>query len=424
MVGKKNTLDLSSEVLAGSKDGEQGHIERLNRYAKAKAHQLGVIDYILTSASDLAREAEQMEGCSHTLIFRNWYTVNKYRLIGGCTCKKHLLCAMCALRRSAKTVREVEKKVKAVLAENPHLIPVLITFTVKNESDLSERYNFITSAKRKLLQSRRSSLFNERLKNKSITRFIHGSFGSYEFKKGSGSGDWHPHSHEIALLEPVFDFTEIASNGGRTALVPLKFKNELIQEWINLTGDGSWSVDVKQLIPKDGQTLEQNLINTICEASKYALKLNDIEISDQIHAYRVLKCRRLTFSYGSLWGIKIPDDLNDDIESELELLPYIDMVLKFYSGQYNHTENIDLGSLKRKAKNKGSSRLSKASKLIADKTYIVKDVKKWIAQENPTGAKVERSTPEEILKRQISREEEKLLERQELRELHNRLLPV
>lgn len=344
MAKKKNAPDLSDEVLADSQEGKQGHEKKLSRYAKAKQHQTSVAEYILQHEPTLHKERTALEECSNTLIFRHWYTVDTYRLIGGCTCKKHLLCAMCALRRSAKTVKEVEKKIRTVLSEHPSLVPVLVTMTVKNAEDLRERYDHITGAKKKLLHSRRNALSGKRRKTKSVTRFIHGSFGSYEFKKGAGGHGWHPHSHEIALLDPTkIKFVKVIKKG-KEVECPLEFELALQQEWLKLTGD-SWVVDVRRVDQGAGLESENGLIKAICEASKYALKLNDIEHDDQVHAYKVLSGRRLTFTYGSLWGIKIPDDLNDTIEQELELLPYVDLVYKFYSGNYELSDITDTKDL-------------------------------------------------------------------------------
>lgn len=368
----KNALELSDEVLANGSDSKQGHEKKLSRYAKAKQHQVSVAEYILQHETSLNKELVALQDCSNTLIFRHWYTVHQYRLIGGCTCKKHLLCAMCALRRSAKTVKEVEKKILAVMAEHPDLVPVLITFTIVNGESLDERYTHITSSKTKLLQSRRDSIAAEkkRLKTKSVTRFIHGSFGSYEFKKGAGGYGWHPHSHEIALLLPSVKFQKVIKKG-KEVECPIEFEQALQQEWLNITGD-SWSVDVRKVSTIETPESENGLLKAICEASKYALKLNDIENEDQVHAYKVLRGRRLTFTYGSLWGIKIPDDLNDTIEDELKLLPYVDLVYSFYSGNYNLSDVTDTGDTlfsprvnKEKSKESNHGRLANRIKYAA-----------------------------------------------------------
>ena len=380
MSEKKNAPELSDEVLANG-SGSQEHEKKLLRYAKAKQHQVSVADYILQHEPLLNKELVALQDCSNSLIFRHWYTVGQYRLIGGCTCKKHLLCAMCALRRSAKTVREVEKKVLAVMAEHPDLVPVLITFTIVNGESLDERYTHITSSKTKLLHARRNALSAKRMKTKSVTRWIHGAFGSYEFKKGSGGHGWHPHSHEIALLLPSVKFQKVIKKG-KEVECPIEFEQALQQEWLNITGD-SWSVDVRKVSTIESLDKPNSLLKAICEASKYALKLNDIEHEDQVHAYKVLRGRRLTFTYGSLWGIKIPDDLNDTIEDELKLLPYVDLVYSFYSGNYNLSDVTDTGDTlfgprgkKEKSKESNHGRLAVAGRFAGA-------VKEWVQnQEN------------------------------------------
>lgn len=362
--GKENALELSDEVLANG-SGEQGHLKKLSRYGKAKQHQVSVAEFILQHEPSMNKELVALGDCSKQLWFRNWYTVGQYRLIGGCTCKKHLLCAMCALRRSAKTVHEVEKKILAVMAENPSLVPVLITMTVKNSESLKERYEHITGAKTKILQARRNALKASkiRLKDSSVTRFIHGSFGSYEFKKGSGGFGWHPHSHEIALLEPSVVFSTVIDGKGKEVERPIEFQQALSEEWLQTTGD-SFMVDVRKIMHVPGQTGETALLKAICEASKYALKLNDIEHEDQIHAYKVLSGRRLTFTYGSMWGIKIPDDMNDTIEDELRLLPYIDLCYSFYSDSYFLQEVTDTKDTFLKS---GVAKKSKNSQITHDR---------------------------------------------------------
>lgn len=389
MTGKKNALELSDEVLANESDETQGHEKKLSRYAKAKQHQVNVADHILQHESTLNKELVALQDCSNHLIFRHWYTVHQYRLIGGCTCKKHLLCAMCALRRSAKTVKEVEKKVLAVMSENPDLVPVLITTTVVNNESLKERYEHITGCKKKLLQARRHALKDsKRRKTLSVTRFIHGSFGSYEFKKGSGGHGWHPHSHEIALLDSSVRFTSIVKKG-KEVDCPIEFEQDLQREWLNLTQD-SHVIDVRRVNDTNDPENENSLLNVICEASKYALKMNDMEIEDQVHAYKVLRGRRLTFTYGSLWGIKIPDDLNDTIEKELELQPYVDLIYSFYSGKYNLTDITDTGdtltgrkSLEPKKKVSPHDRLASSMKYAKEvkEYYECDDIEACLASE-------------------------------------------
>ena len=63
------------------------------------------------------------------------------------------------------------------------------------------------------------------------------------------------------------------------------------------------------------------------EVCKYALKFGDLSVEKTWEAFKVLKGKRLTGSFGLLWGVKIPDTMTDDMP--LEDLPYLEMLYKF-----------------------------------------------------------------------------------------------
>lgn len=376
---KKKNPDLFHEVSQAS-GTDQDHSKKLGRYGAAKQHQASVAEYLLNHEPLLIKEYDALQDCGSWLIFRHWYTVGQYRLIAGCSCKKHLLCGLCALRRAARLVKEYELKIRQVLEEHPEYVPVLITRTIKNGSDLGERYEHLTSAHRKMIHKRRNALSSKTARGKkSVLRFVHGSAGSYEFKKGEGSGEWHPHAHEIALLDSRFEFTDLIRKE-KDVSVPLEFESQLSKEWLSTTGD-SWIVDVRRIDAKD----EKSFVKAICEAFKYALKFNSLEIPDQVYAYKVLRGRRLTYSYGCLWGVKISDESVDTIEEELELLPYVDLVYRYASGQYIQSEVVDLGKIEKKTSTLEQKRKSKARRMLGhvtvqgfDKQYI----KEWIDKSN------------------------------------------
>jgi hypothetical protein len=185
---------------------------------------------------------------------------------------------------------------------------------------------------------RRSNALNSsrlRLKNPSVMGHILGSVGSYEFKKGKGSGLWHPHSHEIALLEPCFDFHPMVIKG-KDVLVPVDFQQRLSAEWLDVTKD-SFIVDVRRLDISTDEAFK----NGVAEAFKYSLKFNDLDIEDQVHAYSVLRGRRLLFSYGCLRNVEISDSLLDDIEGRLSLEPWMDILYKYAVGEGYIVDRMD-----------------------------------------------------------------------------------
>lgn len=304
---KRKAPSLRSE-LAGT-DGERGHKEKLRLYGQANAHKETVLAWIRAHAPDLVKEADRLAQCSSWLVFRHFPQLDKYRLIGGCTCRQHLLCAMCALRRSAKLVRAYEAKIRAVLAGNPGLVPVLITLTVLNGEDLGERFRHLERAfKRMIGKRRRGKVAGDR--HRTVFALLLGGVAAFEVKRGSGSGLWHPHLHMWALVPAGTDL--------------LQFRRDLSAEWQRLTVD-SCNVDVR---PIDAST-EETFLGSICEVLRYSLKFGEMEIPDQVTAYRILRGWRLVRDFGLLHGVTISEELTDPIEEALELEPYLDLIYRY-----------------------------------------------------------------------------------------------
>ena len=358
---EKRTPDLEREVLAGTTpETDQEHEERLDRYGKAKEHQTTVAEY-LQHLPQYRKEYRALLDCGAWLVFRFWYIQKVYRLISGCSCKKHLLCALCALRRAARQVMEYGRKIMQVMEDEPHLVPVLITRTIKNGPDLKERYDHLNAAHKKMMDKRRNSMRKNSRYKLSVMRHVAGGAGSYEFKLGSNSGEWHPHSHEIALLDSrEYKFVALPRKNKKIVeedgtvrwikedvMVPVAFEQALMDEWLEATGD-SFMVDVRR-IEVTGET-ENGVVNPglhkgVCEAFKYALKMTGLEVKEQVYAYRILQGRRLVYSYGNLWGVKISDESVDTVEEALKDQPYVDLVYNFAFGKYQFVEATDFGEL-------------------------------------------------------------------------------
>jgi hypothetical protein len=71
------------------------------------------------------------------------------------------------------------------------------------------------------------------------------------------------------------------------------------------------------------------------EVCKYALKFGDLSVQKTWEAFKVLKGKRLTGSFGLLWGVKIPDTMTDDMPDEKDL-PYLEMLYKFVFGKQSY----------------------------------------------------------------------------------------
>ena len=75
----------------------------------------------------------------------------------------------------------------------------------------------------------------------------------------------------------------------------------------------------------------------ILETFKYALKFSDLELSDNLHAYKTLKGKRLINSFGALRGVEVSEELtDDDLDDDL---PYMLMLYTYRKGSgYNFSE--------------------------------------------------------------------------------------
>lgn len=285
-------------------DGALSLPDRLARYSEARRLTLRMQRYVASIGE--VKEARKLAGCANYLVFRHYFTVDKLRLHAASFCNKHLLCQMCAIRRGAKTLAAYLEKFGAVIAEQPHLRPYLVTLTVKNGDDLAERFRHLRGAMRRMFQARQSHLrgrgpFVEFARSQ-------GGFHSIEVtNKGKG---WHPHVHMIWLCGSEPD------------------QEALSREWLDLTGD-SYIVDVRPL---------HDPVEGFLEVCKYALKFSDLSHADNWQAYKVLSGQRLIDSHGCMRGVVIPESLLDE---PLDDLPYVELFYRYVIGSgYSLSDSI------------------------------------------------------------------------------------
>lgn len=308
-------VDGQSIASEGSNSGDQ-HGARIQRYEKAKDHALSTQKYLASigaegsgvNNSPAAIAAGRLLNCANQLVFRDYYTVGKVRLHKGVFCQVHQLCPFCAIRRGAKLLRAYLPVYELLAKENPGWSAWLITLTVKNGDDLAERFEMLSKGHRTLQKRRRT--YNERNVGSSVWNAVKGAVGAFEVtNKGQG---WHPHIHLVAFLDKPPDLV----NGRWLALEA---------EWHSITGD-SYVVDARPFGGGEGA------VKSFCEVFKYALKFSELSSADNWHAYRVLKGKRLIFSYGAFRGVEVPEDLTDD-DQGYEDLPFVELLYRYVLGK-------------------------------------------------------------------------------------------
>jgi Plasmid rolling circle replication initiator protein and truncated derivatives len=326
--GKKinpEETSLAAEVSTGQL-GIESLPARLERYHKAHAHSIQIRNYLsthphlLTDGVDLNHDlAKRLDGCGEWLEFRNYHTVGQVLLSRACFCKKHLLCPLCAIRRGSKQVKAYLERFQHVQRTQGPFQASLVTLTVKNGDDLRERFEHLMKGVKTLNQRRRDS---KRYATISEWSKVLGLVGTYE--TANELQGWHPHTHIFVLhREPFLDSGRFDKNGKP---IPL-----LADEWKEITGD-SFIVDVSPVRHPDDPARD------LVEVFKYAVKFSSMSPEKVVQAYHVLSNRRLIFSAGLLWGVKVPEDLTDE---PLENLPYHEMFYRYIDGNGYNLQNYN-----------------------------------------------------------------------------------
>jgi hypothetical protein len=307
-IDKKGSLGV--DELAGL-DPTESHDKKIARYQVAKTRACELSKYILSppyvndASFKVVKSARLVASCGVFLVFRHYYTIGEYRMVGNRFCQKHLYCALCAIRRAAKQLRAYLEKTQIVLADHPGGKLVFGTLTVRNGEDLMERFHHLKGSWAKMVKRRNNC--QKGLVAETAFAHFHGAVATYELtNKGKG---WHPHIHFIALVDHGYDCGSA--------------KMALKHEWHDLTGDSD-QVDIRDIT---GNTEEARL-KAFVEVFKYPLKLNDMSMGHQAEAAEKLHGKRLITAFGAFFGVKVPEDLNDDVE-DLDLLPYIEIVYRF-----------------------------------------------------------------------------------------------
>lgn len=278
------------------------HPERVARLSDCKKRSLSMGRYIQASAGHSLAEGERLTNlaadvlsCANYLVFHNYYTIDQIRLAKIMTCKKHLVCPVCARIRAAKQVGRYLERLQILKDSGEKINLAFLTLTVKNGPDLKERFTHLVESFKKY-QARRRDYFKKGRGFNELCK-TDGAVFSYEItNKGN---EWHPHLHAIVNLT---DFISVTT---------------LSDEWFAITGD-SYIVDIRKI---KGDPAEGFL-----EVFKYALKFSELTLENNLEAFLTLSGKRMQGSYGIFHGVKVPETMTDEL---IDDLPYLEMFYKY-----------------------------------------------------------------------------------------------
>lgn len=310
--GTPAEASLAGLLCEGSGD-ELGKLPaRIDRYSSARKRALVMVSHLqqvlhephlphqphLPQVQQLHQVVKEMQDCGNYLLFHHYYTVGKTRLAAMRSCRKHLLCPLCAIRRGAKTLKAYLDRYRVILDQEPGLRPFLVTFTVRNGDDLAERHRHLQTSLQRLHNRRRH--WNKGSKSARWTEAARAEGAVWSYEVTNQGNGWHPHVHAIWLCRELPD------------------QERLRQEWEAITGD-SFMVDVRPLQQADPAS-------GFCEVFKYAMKFSDLDPADNLQAHLTLRGRRLVGSFGVFRGVQVPEEMTDDL---LPDLPYIEILYTY-----------------------------------------------------------------------------------------------
>jgi hypothetical protein len=257
--------------------------------------------------------------CGNWLLFRDYYTANAVKLAASNFCHKHLVCSLCAIRRSSKLMAAYLQKYQLIRYEVPMISAHLATLTVRNSHNLREVFEHLLLSLRTL--NRRRSRDNQ----PSIMHSVVGGVYAIELTHDEATG-WHPHVHCIWLSKDPEMHDQAATY-------------RLRAEWEQITGD-SFMCDIRPIVA------EANVPDDIdphaggfAEVFKYAMKPSQLGADRMIEALPHLLGRRLVGSFGWLRGVPEPESLADDLEA-FDLLPYEEFLARYVAGEGYKRESL------------------------------------------------------------------------------------
>lgn len=267
------------------------------------------------------KKANRVWWCSSTLAFAVAKDTGEKRLHDANFCRERL-CPMCAWRKSKKVFHQVSDVMEEVDKENPGLVPVFLTLTLRNCSakELSRTLDTVFSG------------WYELTKHRKIKRIVRGWFRALEITYNKQDDTFHPHIHAILLVDKSY----------------FKSKDYMeTKDWVKM-----WRTALKlnydpvcdiRKVKQKGKNKGKN--KAVAEVAKYTLKdteyiSDDKQLTDKLVKIlgEALRGRRL-YAFGGLMkeiakqlGIEDKDVGEGDLihEDGEELRPDIDYILQVY----------------------------------------------------------------------------------------------
>jgi hypothetical protein len=293
--------------------------------------------------SDISEKIDKIRSCCSVVELKAQYTEIEnvveqvMTVVNGNFCKQHAVCPVCADRSQNRRRARFNEPIKeqASLVKEGKRYAYIITFTITDGNSLAERLSHLKESKlawRKQGQRRKNGF------SRGEASKIKAGIGTIEIKRGSDSGLWHVHAHELIFTNEPLDYQIYDSSIKRelhkkygssipkeilssAAMETAFFQGQdvsvskLSKEWLKATGGDSISIDVAPLqhVPKNASykkqrkcasmSFEQSIAYQAKEVIKYMSKPSENSPTDMITIITDTFNKRMVSTYGEFRGV-------------------------------------------------------------------------------------------------------------------------
>lgn len=293
--------------------------------------------------SDITDKIDKIKSCCSVVELSATYTEVDHvveqvmSVVSGNFCKQHAVCPVCADRSQNRRRARYNEPIKeqASLVKEGKRYAYILTFTIKDGVSLAERLSNLKQSKlewRKMGQKRKKAFSNGEAKK------IKAGLSTIEIKRGSDSGLWHVHAHELIFTDSPLDYqvydqqikkelqkkfgSKIPKEVLKAAAIETAIFNgeevavsKISKEWLKATGGESISIDVEPLqhIPKNtsykkqrkcaSMSFEQSIAYQAKEVLKYMSKPSENTPEDMLEIITDTYNKRMVATYGEFRGI-------------------------------------------------------------------------------------------------------------------------
>lgn len=293
--------------------------------------------------SDITDKIDKIKSCCSVVELSATYTEVDHvveqvmSVVNGNFCKQHAVCPVCADRSQNRRRARYNEPIKeqACLVKEGKRYAYILTFTIKDGESLAER---LTNLKQSKLNWRKMGQKRKKGYSEGEARKIKAGLSTIEIKRGSDSGLWHVHAHELIFTDSPLDYQvydqqikkELQKKFGSkipkevlkaAAIETATFNGEEVavskisKEWLKATGGESISIDVEPLqhIPKNASykkqrkcasmSFEQSIAYQAKEVLKYMSKPSENTPEDMLEIITDTYNKRMVATYGEFRGV-------------------------------------------------------------------------------------------------------------------------